>query len=366
MYDSTSRQPLAMWGETEREKIFQLISLEDTVLALTASGMYLFSADIPDTSQTFAILEPTHHSPCTELYNTVSVCVPHTRDAAAGEVWACSQRGQWLQVLSPRDLSVKLEIEIPPSQNKKLRHLVTATQGEMSWVFLADRHTMMRYDTRTKCHDGTLDCHAAYWGSGDPCDPDHLRLGRITSLVAGDDGLLYVGNGAGIILLVRPDTLEVSSHLQAYEGPVRCLQMVPMSEAFSRMISSFDESTGSMRPNSSSNTMSNTPSTSSFDSVLTSPPPFPSTPISPVANDDRSVLLTLGTGYKGVVAGATNHPDNFLLPYGLTSCPCCTHFLTQPRPLPLANYLLLWSREPTSRCYGDADTREEHLDSSSE
>jgi serine/threonine protein kinase len=362
VYDSTTRRQLAMWGETERERIYQLIHLEDCILALTHSGMYLFSAEISDSSQMVSILDPLLHCPPAESTNTVGVYVPRSVDVSSPEVWACAQNGRWIQVLSPRHLSVTMEREIPPSQSKKIRHMVTVVVGDKSCVFLTDRHVLHKYEVRNRSLVQSLDCYAAFWGDHGVSEQTPLRQGRVTSLVAGDDDLLYVGNGAGIILLVRTDTLQVMSHLEAYSTAVRCLQTLPMSEAFSRMISSF-ESTSSIRHCSSSITMSTTPSTSSFDSVMTSPPPVPSTPVSPATHDDRSVLLTFGMGYKGVVSGATNHPDNLLLPYGLVPCPCCTHFLTQPRPLPSTWYLLLWSRKPSRGVEGE---RGERLDSSSE
>ena len=365
MYDPANRQPLAMWGETEKEQIFQLIPLEDAVMGLTDTGMYLFPAEIKDSmSSSFTILEPTVHSTSVGAQNTVGVFVPlgaHASATDVPEVWVCAQKGEWLQVLSSRDLSVKVEIEIPASDSRKIRHMATATVGEGTCVFLTNRHVLVKYSVKTRCLEGTLDCHSVVNGN-DQSDSAQLRRARITSLVAGDDGLLYVGNAMGIILLIRVETLECASRLKAYDGPARCLQMMPMSGAFSRLISSF-ESTGSMRPVSSTATVSTATSTSSFDSVMTSPPLF--TPASPpVANDDRSVLLTLGVGYKGVVAEATNHPSEFLLPHGLVVCPCCTHFLTKPRPVPSSSYLLLWSRE--THPPGFPDTQAEHLDSSSE
>lgn len=358
IYDSSSRQLLAMWGETEEEKVYQLILLESRVLALTASGMYLFAAEIPEASHTVTILEPLLHRSSSEAQNTVGVFIPLTRYLSSPEVWLCPQKGEWLQVLVPQDLSMKVEVEIPSNQNKKIRHMVAMAVGEKCCVFLADCHMLLKYEVKSRQMVGTVDCHAAV----DDCCPlpveNQLTHAQVSSLVAGDNGVLYVGNKGGTILLVKTDTLEVVNRLRANDGPVRCLQMMPMSEAFSRMISSF-ESSSSLR-----STITLTPSTSSIDSVF-SPPPAPGTPASPPNTNSHSVLLSFGTGYKGVVAGATNHPGNFLLPYGLTQCPCCTHFLTQPRPVPSSTYLLLWSRENLSQG-GEVDNREEHLDGSSE
>ena len=361
IYDSTSHQLLAMWGETEEEKVFQLIVLETTtVLALTGSGMYLFSADLSDSSQTVAILDPVLHCPSSGSQNTVGVYVPQKSDVVSPEVWACPQKGEWVQVLHPKDLSIRVEVEIPPNQNKKIRHMVTTVVGEKSCVFVADWHVLLKYEVKSRQRVGSLDCHAAVWSECHSIPVEtQMRRSQVTSLVAGDDGVLYVGNRVGGILLVKTDTLEVVSELNAYEGSVRSLQMMPMSEAFSRMISSFDSTSSIRTP------LSATQSSSSLDSVF-SPPSLPSTPasLSPTA-DKHSVLLSFGVGYKGVVAGATNHPDGYLLPQGLTQCPCCTHFLTQPRPAPLTTHLLLWSRE-THAHSSEVDSREEHLDGSSE
>jgi serine/threonine protein kinase len=360
VYDSVSRQLLAMWGETEEEEVYQLIQVESTVLALTGSGMYLFTAELSDSSQTVTILDPLLHRPCSETQNTVGVYIPRMSDVTSPEVWACAQKGEWVQVLYPNDLSVRVEVEIPSNQNKKIRHMVTTVVGEKCCVFLADWHMLLKYEVKSRQRAGSVDCHAAIWRE---CHSTHietqLKQAQVTSLVAGDDGVLYVGNKVGKILLVKTDTLEVISRLDAYEGSVRSLKMVPMSEAFSRMISSF-ESTYSLRGQ-----MSTTPSSSSIDSVF-SPSPLSSTLATPTSSEQHSVLLSFGVGYKGVVAGATNHPDGFLLPHGLTQCPCCTHFLTQPRPVPSSTHLLLWSREAHPHG-GDVDGREgDHLDGSSE
>lgn len=368
VYSGTDRQPVAMWGETEREEIFNLVVVDSFVLALTNSGMFIFDADLPDPPQAITILSSLVSIISTEFPVTSGVYIPKMADISTPELWVCCQRGQWLQVLSPKNLSMKMEVELPPSTDRKIKNLMTAVVKDKCCIFFSDRHMLYKYRVKDRQHvDQELNCFDILWSNHNNPTEDHtnMRNSRITSLVAGDDGVLYVATARGKILLVKAETLEVKSSLLGYNGPARCLQMLPMSVTFSRMVSSF-ESTYSMRSCTSTNTMTSKPSTSSIDS-LTSPPPVSPSPSSPIPSDERSVLLTFGVGYRGVVGRETNRPDNYILPHGLTQCSCCTHFLLPPRSAPSCAYLLFWSRESNAQRFNETTTdTNNHLDSLSE
>lgn len=363
-----SRQLLAVWGETEGRKIFQLIVLNDSVLALTHSGVYLFPSQLSEYTSTVQVLVPSHHCPHSGSDHNVGVYIPRSGNLPNAEVWACPQGVPLFQVFSPEDITVKEEVVVPPSLGRKIRHLESTVVQGKSYLFVADRHILQKWEVASRTHLDALDCHAACWtnaGGGEShVNSRQLRQGRVTSLT-GDEGTLYVGNGAGIILLVNADTVEVTCRLNAYSTPVRCLFSIKMSQAFSRMISLTDSTTlcSNVRNNNSLSTISTATSLSSLDSVMTPEPD------SPAAFNDRSVLMSFGIGYRGVVGSHKNHPDSFLLPSSLTSCPCCTHFFIQAQPSPSTGYLLLWSMESSCQHYGHStiyDNGEEHLDGSSE
>ena len=367
MYDTLSRQPVAVWGETERQKIYQLILIDRSVLALTNTGMYLFTSEVSKETQTVDVLDPTHHCPRsrTEGACSVGAYIPQSKNLPHSEIWTCAQHGRWLQVLSTDNLSTKVEVEIPVSEGKKIRHLESLLVQDEPVLFMADRHLLHKFDIRSRKHVGFLDCYTACWSAPSLCSPP-LKQGRITSLATGDNTMLYVGNGAGMILLVNADTVEVTSYLGAYDTPVRCLFSMQMSETFSRLFSSLDTPTERFKSSSSlTSAMSTSTSFSSIDSVLS---PGPESP--PAATDNRSVLMSFGLSYRGIVGSSGNCPDSFILPSGLTSCPCCSHFFARAQPTPSTGYMLLWSRESSSRYASTSDLhldcREENLDGSSE
>ena len=393
VYDPASRQPVAVWGETERRKVFQLISLENSVLALTHSGMYLFPALLSDSSSTVQVLVPSHHCPRSGLDNNVGVYIPQSGNLPAAEAWVCAQTGHWFQILSPTDISTKEEVETRPSQGRKIRHMQPVVVQDKCYLFVANKHIIQKWEVVSRSCLDDFDCHAVCWpntsgvGSSVP-----LKQGRVTSLTSGNS-MLYVGTGGGTILVVNAHTLETTSRLSAYTTPVRCLFSVKMMQAFSRMISTVDSTT--MRFNSSSTSIvnssvstmrSSSSSTSVVNSVMSTAPSMSSVssldsvmtsldPESAAVSDERSVLMSFGIGYKGVVGSHRNHPDSFLLPHALTSCPCCTHFFIKAQPSPTAAYLLLWSVDGGAMRgadglqlppYEDVDGGEEHLDGSSE
>ena len=362
VYDGTSRQVVAVWGETEKRTIYQLIVLGDSVLALTRSGMFLFPVQVSDSSTAIQVLNPSHHSPKFGMDNNVGVYVPQCGSLPSPEIWACPQSGVRLQVLSPKDISLKEQLEMPPGQERRIRHIECVVLQEKCYVFVADRHLLLRWDVPSRKHLGTLDCYTSCWT--DKGDTVPLKHGRVTSLSSGEDGTLYIGNGGGMILLVNSASLEVTYRLSAYTTVVRCLFTVKMMDVFSRIVSSSD---ASVVPNTSFNmtTTASVSSMSSLDSI------FSPGPDSPSVQDNRSVLMSFGNSYRGVVGAHKNHPNSFLLPSQLTCCTCCTHFFIQARPSPSTGYLLMWSTEGSSllgeqRTIDEGREAEENLDGSSE
>ena len=165
--------------------------------------------------------------------------------------------------------------------------------------------------------------------------------------------LLYVGTGGGALLALNCSTMELYFVFHAYVGAVRSLLLVSpeqQTRAFTRLFSRKDSILSSINVGSASNNelsfqqdnvitrrrssldslMSQTSrrSTRSFDSVLS----------------DRSVLLSFGVGYRGVVGDSENCPQNFTLPSDGKKV------LTKPaRPSVRDGHLLLWSTEHCSK-----------------
>ena len=337
VYDSTSHTQVAVWGETERKNIYQLIVTHESVIALTNTGMYLFATNLLTESPTVDVLEPNHHCPNSGSPNTVGVYITQGDDISLAEVWACAQSSQWLQVFSPEDLTLKVEVEIPAAQKKKkkIRHMKTITIRDKRHLFLADRHILLKYEVKSRRQVQSLDCYSNCWDT--PYPSVSPKQARVTSLAAGDNNTLYVGNGAGIILLVNADSMEVMSQLKAYDTAVRCLHLI-ISDDISHTVRSVD-----FQPyrkiNSSTNSISTQGST---DSMMSPPSPITAKP---------SLLTSFGIGYNGLPksTGATNHPECFILPHGLTHCSCCTHFLAQPEQEVSKAHMLLWSGESLSQ-----------------
>ena len=174
--------------------------------------------------------------------------------------------------------------------------------------------------------------------------PSVVRSSRVTSLLA-DTAVMYVGTEGGAILVLDSSSMEVSHILHAYNNPVRCLlsvspgtQVKPFMRMFSRK-----ESGGSITPtalrrssgDSSSSLISklhHKTSTASIDEAIT---------------QDRSLLLSFGMGYRGIVGQSPNHPQVFILPSesAVTSSGMLTSVGRVAKPSAAVGHLLLWSAE---------------------
>ena len=372
VYDPTSKQPVAMWGETEKRTVFQLISVEDTfsVLALTRSGLYLFSTATLCEYSTSAVqvLVPVHHCPCSGQDINQGVYVPRSGNLTVPELWVCPQNGHYFQVLSPADLTLKEKVEMPASEGKKIRHMQPMVVQEETCLFVADRHLLQKWDVLGRQRVVEVDCHAASQPPGPDQPQSPLKHGRITSLAVGTN-TVYVGTGGGVILFISALTMEVSCRLEAYTMPVRCLFVIKHMKPFSRMVSTVEStvshssstnlSLASLSSSASCTSISSTDSTTSLRSVEQdyTPP------------DNKCILMSFGLGYRGVVETCKNCPETFILPYSYSPCSCCNHFFTKTRPSPSTGYLLLWSTESgpsRGQDLSEEDLGEEHLDGSSE
>ena len=152
---------------------------------------------------------------------------------------------------------------------------------------------------------------------------------RVTSLVAGKE-LLYVGTGGGAILFLNSTTMELCSLCHAYDKPVRCLLFINPGKQVKRKLSRRDSGASNVRSPRTSVT-----SLRSFDELVP---------------EDRSVLVSFGLGYSGVVGSSPNHPQVLQLP--TENGPLTHGYLTSAtrlaKPSPSVGHLLLWSTEVDS------------------
>lgn len=167
VFDPTSKQPIAMWGDVEKQKIFNLLHVEDTysILALTQKGMYSFSSLLtqvdPTDLQACEVLTPTHSYPrCGNDINEGAV-IPADGNLDRCEVWVCSQIGHEFQVLHPENFSILEEVPIlndGDHQGRKIRHICPFLLEGQSTLAVADRHFVHRWDVKARKKKDTFDC----------------------------------------------------------------------------------------------------------------------------------------------------------------------------------------------------------------
>ena len=168
----------------------------------------------------------------------------------------------------------------------------------------------------------------------------------MTSLVAGKE-LLYVGTGGGAIVTLNSTTMELCSLLHAYDKPVRCLLMIHPGKQIKPFLRMFSRKDSAVSSSSGKSPKTSVTSLRSFDELVP---------------EERSVLVSFGLSYRGVVGDSSNHPQVLTLPTegGPLTCGCLTSTLRLAKPPPSVGHLLLWSAEIDSpRIVNGFDTLEE-------
>ena len=171
--------------------------------------------------------------------------------------------------------------------------------------------------------------------------------------VAGD--LLYVGTGGGALLALNCSSMELQFVFHAYVGAVRSLLLVlpeQQTRAFTRLFSRKDSVLSGINASSSVEDFSQSTHElrrrrSSLDSLMSQNSRKSLTSISDAVSLERSVLISFGVGYRGVVGNSVNVPPVFTLPSDGKK------ILTKPsKPSAKDGHLLLWSTEHCSRFSG--------------
>ena len=168
-----------------------------------------------------------------------------------------------------------------------------------------------------------------------------VEKSRITSLLVVKDSI-YIGTLGGIILILNYQTQEVSHILQGYNSQVSSL--IPIAKhnytrRLSRLYSRRENLSSSK--SFSSGSIAEWTLTNSGDRT----------------NSERTIVLSFGKEYRGVLGTAKNHPSSFLLPSDNSlSCSFCLSpsrvkcmcegdslaNLRTAKPDPKTGYLLYW------------------------
>ena len=164
--------------------------------------------------------------------------------------------------------------------------------------------------------------------------------------------MLYIGTAGGVIIELDTTHWAVLHLLWGYTDPVQCLVPLHQGTATTRR-----RRLSHSRPHSFSasmiivnSTTSSMPSSTSSSSLETSH----STSLSSSGerlNIDRNMVLSFGTGYRGIVGDDTNHPPHFLLsstPGVCGKCHAsrincsCENSRRIAKPDPFVGYVLYW------------------------
>ncbi len=167
VYNVATRQPIASWGEDDKQQIYTLLNVTDasTVLALTHKGMYTFDSDLGPCSPDYGTLYPTRCIPRSsgrELNE--GIVIPSGANLTDTEVWVCSQTALHFYIL---DSSFNVAREIsPPTQEgvgHKVRHMTTTVLSGRRVLLVADRHIILYWDVanRERIAERGFDCSEA-------------------------------------------------------------------------------------------------------------------------------------------------------------------------------------------------------------
>ena len=162
-----------------------------------------------------------------------------------------------------------------------------------------------------------------------------VRADRVTAMKSTGQ-FLYASTRRGVIICINCTTMCPCTIMDAYYQPCRSLLLIsmqePPSKPFQRL---FSRGIARQRPLSTS-------SSDSISSAGSSNFRRSSVGSSYVSEDDtnKSILVSFGRGYRGVVGESTSCPENFMLPSENVKT-----FVQPSTPDRTIGFLLLWSIE---------------------
>ncbi len=110
VYDASTLQYQASWGDKDREDIFNLLHVEEThhVIALASRGLFSFEADIKHTPRFFDSLDfKSHKDDFQGLAMNVGVVIQTAANVRNCEIWMCAHTERKLFILEPHTLSIQ-------------------------------------------------------------------------------------------------------------------------------------------------------------------------------------------------------------------------------------------------------------------
>ena len=170
VYDPSSRQPIAFWGEIEKQQVYLLLNVEESssVLVLARKGMYVFSSSIlreEFASLSLQVLFPNLSFPSPSGVDiNEGVVIPPTANMNSGEVWVCSQSGLGFRILHPTTFRLKEEVLYPESSislGRRIRHIVSMVVEGRSTLVFADRCWIQKWDVAAREKKEAWDCYEA-------------------------------------------------------------------------------------------------------------------------------------------------------------------------------------------------------------
>ena len=163
VYNGSTRQPIANWGEEEKQQIYTLLYVEETssILALTHKGMFIFKSDLGPPSSVYQMLNPTVSIPKSGVRDlNEGIVISPGGNVETTQVWVCSQTVLGFCVLDPREFTVVDEVKVPASDghSHKIRHMTTTIIRGRSVLIVADRHYIQPWDVQKRQRQDVFDC----------------------------------------------------------------------------------------------------------------------------------------------------------------------------------------------------------------
>lgn len=175
VYDTNNIQdPYASWGQDDKQQVYTLLYVKETgsILVLTQKGMYAFDSDL-GSSDYSVILEPRVSIPKEGTVDlNEGVVIPPASNITSTEVWVCSQTRHGFCLLHPRDFHVLEQIDTHEVEDKarKVRHMQPMLVNELSFLAVANRHFIERWDVENRMKIDQFDmmthCNEFYGNQG--------------------------------------------------------------------------------------------------------------------------------------------------------------------------------------------------------
>ncbi len=166
VYSPSTKAPVAVWGQQEKQKIFTLLYIEEsyTMLALTLKGIVVFEANTQWEStnvSSCSILVPTHSFSLTGETINLGAVIPPGPDMDSSEIWLCSQNGHTFSILDAEKFGTKEKAAMfdRADGGHKFRHLQPVVLDGRSFLVATDRYLVQKWDVLSRQRLEQFNCH---------------------------------------------------------------------------------------------------------------------------------------------------------------------------------------------------------------